>query len=89
MRSEGVDVILQMTVRDRNRIALAADALGAAALGVRGFLALWGDPVAVGDLVVLGHDGVARIEDISSVDIDGEPARGGGGGAGGGAPLVD
>jgi len=29
---------------------------------------------SVGDLVVLGHDGVARIEDISSVDIDGEPA---------------
>ena len=29
---------------------------------------------SVGDLVVLGHDGVARIEDISSVDIDGEQA---------------
>ncbi len=29
---------------------------------------------SVGDLVVLGHDGVARIEDISSVDIDGETA---------------
>jgi RNA polymerase-interacting CarD/CdnL/TRCF family regulator len=29
---------------------------------------------SVGDLVVLGHDGVARIEDISSVDIDGEAA---------------
>jgi RNA polymerase-interacting CarD/CdnL/TRCF family regulator len=29
---------------------------------------------SVGDLVVLGHDGVARIEDISSVDIEGEPA---------------
>ena len=30
----GADPILQMTCRDRNRIALAADALGAAALGV-------------------------------------------------------
>src|SRR3954449_5438055 len=29
---------------------------------------------SVGDLVVLGHDGVARIEDISSIEIDGEPA---------------
>ena len=29
---------------------------------------------SVGDLVVLGHDGVARIEDISSVEIDGETA---------------
>ncbi|MDX6571048.1 MAG: hypothetical protein QOC86_204, partial [Gaiellales bacterium] len=29
---------------------------------------------SVGDLVVLGHDGVARIEDISSIEIDGEQA---------------
>jgi methylenetetrahydrofolate reductase (NADH) len=44
----GADPILQMTSRDRNRIALAADALGAAALGVGAILALGGDPIPEG-----------------------------------------
>jgi methylenetetrahydrofolate reductase (NADPH) len=37
--------ILQMTTRDRNRLALAADAIGAAALGIEAILPLFGDPV--------------------------------------------
>jgi 5,10-methylenetetrahydrofolate reductase len=40
--------ILQMTTRDRNRLALAADAIGAAALGVEAVLPLFGDPVPEG-----------------------------------------
>jgi methylenetetrahydrofolate reductase (NADPH) len=40
--------ILQMTTRDRNRLALAADAIGAAALGVEAVLPLYGDPVPNG-----------------------------------------
>jgi methylenetetrahydrofolate reductase (NADPH) len=40
--------ILQMTTRDRNRLALAADAIGAAALGVEAILPLFGDPVPEG-----------------------------------------
>jgi methylenetetrahydrofolate reductase (NADH) len=44
----GADPILQMTCRDRNRIALAADALGAAALGVGAILPLGGDPIPEG-----------------------------------------
>jgi 5,10-methylenetetrahydrofolate reductase len=40
--------ILQMTTRDRNRLALAADAIGAAALGVEAILPLFGDPVPDG-----------------------------------------
>jgi methylenetetrahydrofolate reductase (NADPH) len=40
--------ILQMTTRDRNRLALAADAIGAAALGVEAVLPLYGDPVPDG-----------------------------------------
>jgi 5,10-methylenetetrahydrofolate reductase len=44
----GAEPILQMTCRDRNRIALAADALGAAALGVRAILPLGGDPIPEG-----------------------------------------
>ena len=44
----GAEPILQMTTRDRNRIALAADALGAAALGVGAVLPLGGDPLPEG-----------------------------------------
>jgi methylenetetrahydrofolate reductase (NADPH) len=40
--------ILQMTTRDRNRLALAADAIGAAALGIEAILPLFGDPVPEG-----------------------------------------
>lgn len=47
--SNGVEPILQMTCRDRNRIALQAELLGAAALGVRNILALRGDDPKLGD----------------------------------------
>jgi len=46
---EGVEPVMQMVVRDRNRIALQADLLGAAALGVRNVLCLWGDPPSAGN----------------------------------------
>ncbi len=45
----GIEPVLQMTCRDRNRIALQADLLGAHALGIRNLLCLTGDPVRVGD----------------------------------------
>jgi methylenetetrahydrofolate reductase (NADPH) len=45
----GVDPILQMTCRDRNRIALQNDLLGAAALGIRNLLLLRGDDPSKGD----------------------------------------
>jgi methylenetetrahydrofolate reductase (NADPH) len=35
LREMGLDPVLQMTVRDRNRIALQSDILGVAALGIR------------------------------------------------------
>src|SRR5436309_7213261 len=38
---EGVEPVMQMVLRDRNRIALQADLLGAAALGVRMGFAFW------------------------------------------------
>jgi methylenetetrahydrofolate reductase (NADPH) len=45
----GIEPTLQLTTRDRNRLALAADLLGAWALGARNLLCLSGDPIAVGD----------------------------------------
>ena len=45
----GLEPVLQMACRDRNRIALQADLLGAHALGIRNLLCLTGDPVRAGD----------------------------------------
>ena len=45
----GVDPIYQLTCRDRNRIGLQADLLGASILGIRNILALTGDDPKAGD----------------------------------------
>ena len=49
MARAGYEPILQMSCRDRNRIAIQGDLLGAAALGVRNVLCLTGDDVSAGD----------------------------------------
>ncbi len=46
---QGIEPILQLTCRDRNRIALQSDLLGAAASGVRNLLVLRGDDPSAGD----------------------------------------
>jgi methylenetetrahydrofolate reductase (NADPH) len=45
----GYEVVMQMSCRDRNRIALQGDLLGASALGVKNVLCLTGDDVTAGD----------------------------------------
>ncbi len=49
MVEAGIEPILQLTCRDRNRIALQSDLLGAAASGVRNLLMLRGDDPTAGD----------------------------------------
>jgi methylenetetrahydrofolate reductase (NADPH) len=46
---EGIEPVLQLTCRDRNRIALQAELMGAAACGVRNVLCLTGDDPTAGD----------------------------------------
>lgn len=46
---EGLDPVLQIVVRDRNRIALQSDVLGASALGIRNILCLSGDHQSLGN----------------------------------------
>jgi methylenetetrahydrofolate reductase (NADPH) len=46
---EGIEPILQLTCRDRNRIALQSELMGAAASGIRNLLALRGDDPSAGD----------------------------------------
>jgi methylenetetrahydrofolate reductase (NADPH) len=45
----GIETVVQITSRDRNRIAVQADLLGAAALGLRNFVFMGGDSPAGGD----------------------------------------
>ena len=49
LAERGIEPIMQLTVRDRNRLALQADLLGAAALGVRNIVLMSGDDVTAGD----------------------------------------
>jgi 5,10-methylenetetrahydrofolate reductase len=60
---EGLDPVLQLTCRDRNRLALTADLLGAHALGVRAVLCLSGDPMEV------GHTGAKPVFDLDAVGL--------------------
>ncbi len=61
---EGVEPILHVTTRDRNRIALASDGLGAAALGIRNILC------TTGTHQTLGHFRQARnVHDIDCVQL--------------------
>jgi methylenetetrahydrofolate reductase (NADPH) len=45
----GYEPVMQVSCRDRNRIAIQGDLLGAAAMGVRNVLCLTGDGVQIGD----------------------------------------
>ncbi len=60
----GIDPILQMTCRDRNRLALQADLLGAAILGIRNLLLLTGDDPKAGD-----HPEAKPVFDINSAAL--------------------
>ena len=50
LAAEGIEPVMQMTCRDRNRIALTGDLLGAAALGITNMLILHGDDPKAGDM---------------------------------------
>jgi methylenetetrahydrofolate reductase (NADPH) len=49
LQKHGIEPVCQMACRDRNRVALQADLLGASALGIHNILALTGDPITAGD----------------------------------------
>jgi len=49
IKNLGLEPVMQLACRDRNRIALQGDLLGAAALGIPNILALTGDPISAGD----------------------------------------
>ena len=61
---EGVEPILQMTCRDRNRIAIQSDLLGASALGIKNLLILSGDHQSVGN-----HPQAKNVFDVDSIQL--------------------
>lgn len=60
----GVEPIVQLACRDRNRLALQADVLGAAALGVRNIVCMTGDDVTAGD-----HPEAKPIYDLDALHL--------------------
>jgi 5,10-methylenetetrahydrofolate reductase len=61
---EGLEPVVQMTCRDRNRLAIQADLLGAHALGVRNLLCLTGDHQSFGN-----HPTAKNVHDLDSVQL--------------------
>ena len=88
LKQAGVEPILQMTGRDRNRMALMGDALAAASFGIDTMLALTGDHPVVGDCrnakPVYDLDSVGILRMLSMMEETGCDC--GGNGLSGGAP---
>ncbi|HUW45954.1 MAG TPA: methylenetetrahydrofolate reductase, partial [Dehalococcoidia bacterium] len=61
---EGLDAIVHMTCRDRNRIALQLDILAVSAFGVNNILCLSGDPISFGN-----HPRAKPVFDLDSIQL--------------------
>ncbi len=59
-----LEPVLQLSCRDRNRIALQAELLGAHALGIKNILCLTGDPVRIGD-----QSSAKSVQDFNSIQL--------------------
>ena len=63
-QQSGVEAVMQMTCRDRNRLAMQADILGASALGVKNVLCLTGDHIGFGN-----HPQAKGVHDLDSISL--------------------
>ena len=64
LRQQGCETIMHLTCRDRNRLALQADILGASALGIKNILVMSGDHPVKGD-----HTGAKPVYDLDPVQL--------------------
>jgi methylenetetrahydrofolate reductase (NADPH) len=64
IKQVGIEPVMQMVVRDRNRLALQSDILGAVALGIGNFLCLSGDHQSFGN-----HPTAKGVFDIDSIQL--------------------
>jgi len=63
-QGQGIETVLQACCRDRNRLALQADLLGAAALGVTNVMAVAGEEVTFGD-----HPQARAVNDLDLLEL--------------------
>ena len=77
---KGLEPVLQLACRDRNRIALQGDLLGAHALGIHNLLCLTGDPVRAGDQAdarqVNEFESVKLLRQVSAFNSGEDPVQG-------------
>ncbi len=77
---EGLEPVIQMTCRDRNRIALQSDLLGASALGVRNVLCLTGDHQTFGNekgaKSVFDFDSISELKVFDQLRTEGKQSGG-------------
>ncbi len=67
---EGLEPIFQMTCRDRNRLAIQSDILGASGLGLKNCLCIAGDHQSFGNAGKLkGHPGAKNVYDVDSIQL--------------------
>lgn len=64
LSQKGYETIMHLTCRDRNRLALQSELLGASALGIHNVLVMTGDHPAKGD-----HEGAKPVYDLDSVQL--------------------
>jgi 5,10-methylenetetrahydrofolate reductase len=64
LRQLGIDAVMQMVTRDRNRLAMQSDVLGAVALDIRNLLCLSGDHQKFGN-----HPTAKNVHDIDSIQL--------------------
>jgi methylenetetrahydrofolate reductase (NADPH) len=64
MAQEGLEPVMQMVCRDRNRIAMQSDICGASALGLKNMLCLSGDHQKFGD-----HPEAKNVYDLDSIQL--------------------
>jgi methylenetetrahydrofolate reductase (NADPH) len=70
MMQQGIEPVMQMTCRDRNRLAIQSDILGATALGIRNCLCIAGDHQSFGSAGRLkGHPGAKNVYDVDSIQL--------------------
>ena len=63
-QQNGLEAIMQMTCRDRNRLAMQADILGASILGIKNILCLTGDHLSFGN-----HPEAKGVHDLDAINL--------------------
>jgi len=84
LMDRGIEPIMQMTARDRNRLGLQADLLGAHALGIRNVVMMGGDPPTNGDhpdakpvFDLLSHEMLTAVHGLNTgTDLAGNALKG-------------